>query len=143
RRTVKPLARGESLTLSSDLFADLVPGTGSVALSVGLSTALDASALIAALDRYPFGCSEQITSKALPLLYVNEIAGESQLALDEAAEQRIRVAIDRLMARQGSNGPFGLWAAGGKRLWRGGYVTDFLTRARQRGYPVPCLGFQP
>src|SRR5262249_53368410 len=40
RRTVKPLARGESLTLSSDLFADLVPGTGSVALSVGLSTAL-------------------------------------------------------------------------------------------------------
>src|SRR5262249_14485196 len=102
RRTVKPLARGESVTLSSDLFADLVPGTGGVALSVGLSTALDAAALIAALDRYPFGCSEQITSKALPLLYVNEIAGESQLALDEAAEQRIRVAIDRLMARQGS-----------------------------------------
>ena len=29
RRTVKPIAKGESLTLSSDLFADLVPGTGS------------------------------------------------------------------------------------------------------------------
>ena len=43
RRTVKPLASGESLTLSSDLFADLVPGTGRVALSVGLSTALDAA----------------------------------------------------------------------------------------------------
>ena len=28
RRTVKPIAKGESLTLSSDLFADLVPGTG-------------------------------------------------------------------------------------------------------------------
>ena len=65
---------GESLTLSSDLFADLVPGTGSVALSVGLSTALDAAALLKALDRYPFGCSEQITSRALPLLYVNDLA---------------------------------------------------------------------
>ena len=30
RRTVKPIAKGESLTLSNDLFADLVPGTGSV-----------------------------------------------------------------------------------------------------------------
>jgi hypothetical protein len=30
---VKPLARGESLTLSNDLFADLVPGTGGVALT--------------------------------------------------------------------------------------------------------------
>ena len=74
RRTVKPLANGESLTLSSDLFADLVPGTGRVALSVGVSTALDAAALLAALDRYPFGCSEQITSRALPLLYVNDLA---------------------------------------------------------------------
>jgi len=74
RRTVKPLAKGESLTLSNDLFADLVPGSASVALSVGVSTALDAAALLAALDRYPFGCSEQITSRALPLLYVNELA---------------------------------------------------------------------
>jgi len=34
RRTVRPLARGERLTLSNDLFADLVPGTGNAALSV-------------------------------------------------------------------------------------------------------------
>jgi uncharacterized protein YfaS (alpha-2-macroglobulin family) len=34
RRTVKPLAKGQSLTLSNDLFADLVPGSASVALSV-------------------------------------------------------------------------------------------------------------
>ena len=84
RRTVKPLAKGESLTLSNDLFADLVPGTGSVALSVGVSTALDAAALLAALDRYPFGCSEQIASRALPLLYVNDLATAAHLALDTA-----------------------------------------------------------
>ena len=61
------------------MFADLVPGTGSVALSVGPSTALDAATLLKALDRYPFGCSEQITSRALPLLYVNELAAEAHL----------------------------------------------------------------
>src|SRR5262249_8599410 len=73
RRNVKELARGESLTLSGDMFSELVTGTGSVALSIGPSAALDAAALLKALDRYPFGCSEQITSRELPLLYVNEL----------------------------------------------------------------------
>ena len=142
RRTVKPLAKGESLTLSSDMFADLVPGTGSVALSVGLSTALDAAALLAALDRYPFGCSEQITSRALPLLYVNDLARAAHLAFDTAVDQRIRESIDRLLARQGSNGSFGLWSAGGDDVWLDAYVTDFLTRARERGFAVPDVAFK-
>ena len=142
RRTVKPLARGESMTLSSDLFADLVPGTGAVALSVGPSTALDAATLLKALDRYPFGCSEQITSRALPLLYVNELAAEAQLALDVSIDQRIRDAIDRLLARQSSNGSFGLWGVGGDDGWLDAYVTDFLTRARERGFAVPDIAFK-
>jgi uncharacterized protein YfaS (alpha-2-macroglobulin family) len=142
RRTIKPLAKGESLTLSRDLFADLVPGTGSVALSVGTSTALDAAALLKALDRYPFGCSEQITSRALPLLYVNELASSAHLALDGAADQRIRDAIDRVLARQSSNGSFGLWGVGGEDAWLDAYVTDFLTRARERNFAVPDVAFK-
>jgi uncharacterized protein YfaS (alpha-2-macroglobulin family) len=136
RRTVRPIAQGESITLSSDLFADLVPGTGSVALSVGTSTALDAAALVGALDRYPFGCTEQIASRALPLLYVNELAAQAQLALDTDADERIRQSIDRLLARQGSNGSFGLWSVGGEDVWLTAYVTDLLTRARERGFTV-------
>jgi alpha-2-macroglobulin len=142
RRTVRPLARGERLTLSNDLFADLVPGTGNAALSVGLSTALDAAALLSALDRYPFGCSEQITSRAMPLLYVNEIASEANLSLDTAIDQRIRDSIDRLLARQGSNGSFGLWSSGGDDVWLDAYVSDFLTRARERGFVVPDGAFK-
>jgi uncharacterized protein YfaS (alpha-2-macroglobulin family) len=142
RRFVKPLGPVESLTLSSDLFADLVPGTGTVAVSVGPSTALDAATLLKALDRYPFGCSEQITSRALPLLYVNELASEAHLAMDTAIDQRIGDAIERLMARQGSNGSFGLWSTGGDDAWLDSYVTDFLTRARERQFAVPDTGFR-
>ena len=57
------------------MFADFVPGTGRVALSVAISTSLDAATLLNALDRYPFGCSEQITSRAMAMLYVNDLGG--------------------------------------------------------------------
>ncbi len=142
RRTVRPIAKGESLTLSGDLIADLVPGTGVVQVSVGASTALDVATLLKALDRYPYGCSEQITSRAMPLLYVNELASESQLALDSAIDQRIRDAIERVLSRQGANGSFGLWGPGGDDLWLDSYVTDFLTRAREKGFPVPDVAFK-
>ncbi|PWB60389.1 MAG: alpha-2-macroglobulin [Bradyrhizobiaceae bacterium] len=142
RRSVRQVARNESLSLSGDLFADLVGGTGSVAMSVGPSTALDVASLLKALDRYPFGCTEQITSRALPLLYVNELAAEAHLALDVAVDQRVRDAIDRLLARQGSNGSFGLWSAGGDDAWLDAYVTDFLTRAREKGFTVPDVAFR-
>jgi uncharacterized protein YfaS (alpha-2-macroglobulin family) len=142
RRSIRTLAKGESLTLSSDMFSDLVPGTGTVSLSASLSTALDAATILQALDRYPHGCSEQITSRAMPLLYVNELAAGAHLAMDNDVDQRIRDAIERLLAREGSNGSFGLWSAGGDDAWLDAYVTDFLTRAREKGFAVPDVLFK-
>jgi alpha-2-macroglobulin len=142
RRSIRTLAKGESLTLTADMFSDLVPGTGTVSLSAGLSSALDAATILQALDRYPHGCSEQITSRAMPLLYVNELAAGAHLAQDENVDQRIKDAIERLLARQGSNGSFGLWSAGGDDAWLDAYVTDFLTRAREKGFAVPDVLFK-
>ncbi len=140
RRTVRNIAKGESITLSNDLFADLVPGTGRVGLSVGVSTALDAAASLGALERYPFACSEQLISRALPLLYVSDLPGQSLTAGN--VEETIRDAIDRVLARQGSDGSFGLWSSGGDDPWLNAYVTDFLTRAREKGFAVPDVAFK-
>jgi uncharacterized protein YfaS (alpha-2-macroglobulin family) len=141
RRTVRPLAKGETLTLTNDMFADLVPGTGRVALSVAVSTSLDAATLLTALDRYPYGCSEQIASRAIAMLYINELAAQARLAPDGEIDTRIRDAIPRLLARQASNGSFGLWSVGGEDPWLDAYVTDFLTRAKERGFEVPQTAF--
>ena len=141
RRSVRALAKGETLALSKDLFADFVPETGRAGLSIALSTSLDAATLLNALDRYPFGCSEQITSRAMAMLYVNELAAQARLAADGEMDQRIKDAIARLLARQGSNGSFGLWSVGGNDPWLDAYVTDFLTRARERGFEVPATAY--
>src|SRR5581483_11511335 len=51
-------------------------------------------------------------------------------------------AIDRVLARQAANGSFGLWGVGGDDAWLDAYVTDFLTRARERGFAVPDIAFR-
>ncbi|HEY1310224.1 MAG TPA: alpha-2-macroglobulin family protein, partial [Pseudolabrys sp.] len=141
RRTVRALSQGETLTLSKDMFADFVPGTGRVGFSVAISTSLDVATLLSELDRYPFGCSEQITSRAVAMLYINELAAQAKLAFDGDTDQRIKDAIQRLLSRQGSNGSFGLWSVGGDDMWLDAYVTDFLTRARERKFEVPQGSF--
>jgi hypothetical protein len=143
RRVIQPLAAGESATISDALMADFVPGTGSVSVAASPFGALDAPALLQALDRYPYGCSEQLVSRAMPLLYVNQLATLEHLAVDPDLDGRIKDAIEREMTRQSSNGAFGLWSADSDDddLWLDAFVTDFLTRARERNFVVPQAGF--
>ena len=70
-------------------------------------------ALLQALDRYPYGCSEQMVSRAMPLLYVNRLAARDRLALDDGVDDRVREAIERVLSRQDASGDFGLWSAEG------------------------------
>ncbi|WP_449409470.1 alpha-2-macroglobulin family protein [Methylobacterium komagatae] len=138
RRSVRTLAAGESLRVSADLLADVIPGTGSVSLSASTPPGIDVPVLLQALDRYPYGCSEQIVSRALPLLYVNRLASLDRMALDPDVDGRVREAIERVLSRQDSSGDFGLWSADGSNdLWLNAYVSDFLTRARERKFAVP------
>ncbi|WP_132253652.1 alpha-2-macroglobulin family protein [Methylobacterium segetis] len=142
RRELRPLAPGAGLQIDGALLADILPGTGTVSVSASVLPGLDVPALLQALDRYPYGCSEQVVSRAMPLLYVNRLAAMDRLALDDKADQRVREAIERVLSRQDSSGDFGLWSVGGMSdVWLNAYVTDFLTRARERGFAVPQTAF--
>ena len=142
RRSVRTIAPGANVTLTGDLLRDFVPGSGAVNVAVTGFGAIDAPALLQALDRYPYGCSEQIVSRAMPLLYVNTLAASEALAIDPRLDDRIKDSIERLMTRQGSNGAFGLWSPyGADDLWLHAYVTDFLTRAREKNFAVPQRAF--
>jgi len=143
RRSVTSLPGGATQTISADLLADFIPGTGSIAISASPFGALDAPALLEALDRYPYGCSEQTVSRAMPLLYANRLASLENLGVDPDLDGRVKQAIERELSRQGANGAFGLWAAdsGDDDPWLDAFVTEFLTRARERNFAVPQGAF--
>ncbi len=138
RSTVASLAaNGGKLAISKDILTDLIPGTARVTMSVGPTASLDVPSLLTQLDRYPYGCAEQTTSRALPLLYVNDMAKRIGMATDAQIRERVQAAVDRVLEMQDASGAFGVWGpSSGGGLWLTAYVTDFLTRAKETGYAV-------
>lgn len=136
------LKKGQSFTFDENVFAGLVPGSGKATLAVGPIARLNAPGLLAALDRYPYGCTEQMTSKALPLLYFDQVAQVMDLKGAEDIQKRIDEAVVEILANQSSTGGFGLWGPGEGDFWLDAYVTDFLSRAKAQGYQVPDVAFK-
>ena len=118
------------------LAASLLDGAF-VSVGVSQSAAFDVPSLLMTLDRYPYGCAEQTTSRAMPLLYVSELAKAAGLPEDPDLHGRMQDAIYRVLNYQSSTGSFGLWSPGSGDMWLDSYVTDFLTRAREQNYDVP------
>ncbi len=132
------LGAGETFTLDTAVFADMRPGTGSTLVSAGPLARFDAPGLLTLLNRYPYGCTEQVTSQAMPLLYLSSVAQAAGLGSQGDIDRQVEAAIGQIVARQASNGAFGLWRAESDGdLWLDAYVTDFLGRARVEGHRVP------
>lgn len=136
------LAAGQTFTLDRDVFADLQFASASAMVSAGPLARFDVPGLLASLDRYPYGCTEQVTSKALPLLYMSAIAEPLGLGNKDRIDLRIEQSIAQVLTRQANNGAFGLWGAWSGDFWLDAYVTDFLSRARAAGYEVPDIAWQ-
>ncbi|MEM9104407.1 MAG: alpha-2-macroglobulin family protein [Pseudomonadota bacterium] len=129
-------ANGGAAVIDRELLAAHYLAGSRVTIDVSRSD-FDVPGLLLSLDRYPFGCAEQTTSRALPLLYLSELDAPAELLDDPGLRDRIQKAIARVLSYQSAGGSFGLWGPGGGDLWLDAYVTDFLTRAGERDYAVP------
>ena len=142
RRIVSLAANGGSITVDEELLGDSLLDGATVSIGVSPVAAFDIPSLLMSLDRYPYGCAEQTTSRALPLLYVSELSAQAGLDPDPAVRERVQDAILRVLSFQSSSGSFGLWAPGYGDLWLDAYVSEFLTRARELDYEVPAEGMR-
>jgi len=92
------------------------------------------------LLRYPYGCVEQTTSSAFPLLYLADLAAQlrpGRLGREETAHF-VQAGIHRLLSMQQASGGFAYWPrTGGEYEWGSAYATHFLVEAARAGYDVP------
>lgn len=130
-------ANSGSVTIDQTLLSDSYQAGAEVGIHVGYNKSLDVSSLLMRLDRYPYGCAEQTVSRAMPLLYLSEFDTPDALSPSVDLNERIDGAIRRVSNFQSASGGFGLWGPGSSGgLWLDAYISDFLTRAREKGYSV-------
>ncbi|MDR2511927.1 MAG: alpha-2-macroglobulin [Bacteroidales bacterium] len=88
------------------------------------------------LNNYSYCCSEQVTSKAMPLLFVHffkELDNIEQANI----KANVNVAIKTLYSRQNSDGGFVYWSGNStSTAWVTTYAGIFLLKAKENGYPV-------
>jgi uncharacterized protein YfaS (alpha-2-macroglobulin family) len=139
RDDIAPLGPNKSFTANKGLVADLYPGTTNVALTVSAAHGYNnVPGLLKWLDKYPYGCIEQTTSRAMPLLFFNDLADLAGLPRDRALRDREQQAVDAVLDMQNYAGNFGMWAPGNDAdPWISVFALDFLYQAKQKGYVVP------
>ncbi len=132
-------APGETYTPEAALLAGFEPGSMHVTIGYSALGALDVPGLLQSLYTYPYGCTEQLSSSAFPLLYFNDARLLGRPVGDPALHQRVQNAIDTIIDRQDAAGRFGLWSVGdgAASTWLNVYALDFLLHARDAGFAVP------
>ena len=139
REQIVPFPAGASFTANRALVSDLIPSTVNVALNVSAAHGFNnVAGLLHWLDKYPYGCIEQTTSRAMPLLYFNDLSPLAGLPTDQALHDRIQEALDNVLDMQNYSGDFGMWGPGSDaEPWISAFALDFLYQAKAKGYVVP------
>ena len=120
---------------------DLLPGTGHLQLRVTPWPSLSIPRGLDYLDRYPYGCAEQTTSTAFPLVYLGDLGAKYGDAgrFDRARiADKVQVGVLRLIGMQTADGGLAMWPGGRESWpWASVYAVHFLLEAQAAGHAVP------
>ena len=107
-----------------------------IKLEVSRIPSVDISRRFDFLYNYQHHCTEQLTSKALPLLFIAQFKTiETREA--EKIKANVQEAIRQIYARQLPNGGFVYWPGNAVAdEWISSYTGMFLTLAQEKGYAV-------
>lgn len=112
--------------------------------SGGLDVRLASTALVGVesvvdqLTEYPHGCTEQLSSRLLPLIESKELAAFFGIQMPGKPERLADAAIAQIVERQHGDGGFGYWPSSpSSDPWLSPYATFVLGRAKAAGRAVP------
>jgi uncharacterized protein YfaS (alpha-2-macroglobulin family) len=112
--------------------------------SGGLEVTLASTALVGlgselrSLSEYPYGCTEQLVSRLLPLVPLSELARDFGLKRPPNADAVIEKLVADIIARQRDDGGFGMWPEVSESSpWVTPYALWVLDESAKRGVKVP------
>ena len=90
------------------------------------------------LVEYPYGCTEQLTSRIVPLILVRSFAKELGVVLPKDVDPRLDESIAKVVKNQRPDGSFGYWPESTKGYpWLTAYALWGMSVAKEAGRPVP------
>jgi alpha-2-macroglobulin len=136
-RTVAGALR-DTATVEFVLDPDIDPARSTLEVSFGSSTLAVVRGAQRTMRVYPYYCTEQVASAALPLIALYR--AQQQLGANVApatAEADIQAAVRTLLRRQNADGGVGYWGANDWTTpWLSGYAARVLIEARAAGFAV-------
>jgi uncharacterized protein YfaS (alpha-2-macroglobulin family) len=127
--------------------AKLYPQLAHSEVAISASPWAFASGLMQYLDSYPYGCTEQITSRTVPAVVLasqpelaREVARGRAAAHQPAIEPGKAWAnyVTQLRGRQTGDGGMSLWPGSSSDPYATAYALQLLIEARERKLPVPA-----
>lgn len=129
--------RGE---VSVELPAERQPGSGRVEVVVSTTRLNEMSDAVDYLMGYPNGCIEQTTSRAYPLVVLEDLLPELGVEVDrKKLREYSEAGVKRLLGFQTEAGGLSYWPGGSKAHAFGtAFGLTALIAARNKGYDVPA-----
>ena len=132
---------GDTTSASAEKLGDLSGLRDDVG---GLSVSLASTALVGLdagmeqLLEYPYGCTEQLVSRLVPLLPLRDLGRDYGLALPKGVDGLVGKTVAAILANQRGDGGFGFWSESTRSdAWVTAYALWALSEAKGYGVKVP------
>ncbi|HTJ84114.1 MAG TPA: alpha-2-macroglobulin family protein, partial [Polyangiaceae bacterium] len=147
RKVAPPMAL-EAVALygqTSEAAAEKLGNLSAIRDDVGELTLTTSSTALVGLDggadqllEYPYGCTEQLTSRLVPLVALRDLAKEFGIPLPANADAIADKTVAKLLSHQRGDGGFGFWEDSPEpNAWATAYALWGLSEAKKHGVAVP------
>src|SRR5690606_4137066 len=135
------LAPGESFAPGDASISGYYTDSITASLSLSNRPPINVTRLVQRLLSYPYGCTEQTISAAVPWV-LSDDAQARRYSLPQRTQQeragQVANALARLAGMRNASGAYSLWGDGSSQdIWLTAYAAGFMQDARDHGFAIP------
>ncbi len=133
---------GEAVEKLGDL-GGIRPDTGELTVTTSSSALVGLDGAADQLLDYPYGCSEQLTSRLVPIVTMRSLASDFHLKMPANVDDVVATTVAQILKHQRGDGGFGLWPDSPESdIWVTAYVYMGLKQAEASGVTIPAAVFE-